>query len=29
MKMPNANLARKFDEHTMSFSTGDSKVIAK
>ena len=29
MKMPNANLARKFDEHTMSFSTDDSKVIAK
>ena len=29
MKMPNATLARKFDEHTMSFSTDDSKVIAK
>ena len=29
MKMPNANLGRNFDEYTMSFSTDDSKVIAK
>ena len=29
MKMPNANLAPNFDEYSMSFSTDDSKGIAK